>query len=50
MGTGEVTDAVIVIAHRVTLEDKEARGAIERAHGERVGQLVTRLGGVVAAA
>ena len=34
----KVTDAVIVISHCVSLEDKESRGTIERSHIQRVGQ------------
>ena len=41
---GKVAHAVIVIAHRVALEDKEARGAIECAHIECVGQTMLLLG------
>ena len=40
MGTSKVTDAVIIIAHRIPLEDEKACGTVERTHGKRIGQLM----------
>ena len=44
MGTGEVANTVIVISHRVALEDKKAGGAVKRAHVEGVRQGMRRVG------